>query len=110
MSEASERTEIEYGLLVNADAAYGDIRKVEIICMRLLSIVSKMAGGNPSLQNYINMIQKTVMWVRHLQMVLHAFEVAVKTGPLGWVYAIVMAFSFMMTTADTVSDGLRTAS
>ena len=104
---SSDKTEIEYGLLINAENAYSDIRKIEIICMRLLSIIQKFTGGDPNFQNMINMIQKTIMWVRHLQMTIHAFEVA--TGPLGWIYAAITAASFAVTSSDMVSDGLRTA-
>lgn len=104
----SEKTEIEYSLLINAENAYGEIRKMEIICFRLLGMVQRFSGGDPNLQNMIAIIQKTIMWVRHLQMTIHAFEVA--SGPLGWVYAAVMAGSFAMTTGDMMADSIRTAS
>lgn len=105
MSSGSERTEIEYSLLINAEGAYGDIRKIEIIMMRCMSIVQRFTGGNPDLANAIAMMQKTIMWIRHLQMVIHAFEAA--TGPLGWIYAAVTAVSFALTTTDAMADGMR---
>jgi hypothetical protein len=104
----SERTEIEYSLLVNADLAYGDIRKIEITAMRMLSMISRMSGGDPNLMNFIQVTQKAIMWMRHLQMLINAFEAA--NGPIGWVYAAVTGASFFMMTAQDVSDGVRATS
>lgn len=109
---ASEKTEIEYGLLINADNAYSEIRKVEIIMMRVMGMVIRLSGGDPNLQKWVNNIQQAIMWIRHLEMTIHAFEMAM--GPEGnallMVYAAVMGGSLFLSSTDTLSNNIRTAS
>jgi cytochrome b len=104
---SSEKTEIEYSLLVNTDLTYNEIRKLEIITFRLLGIVGRMTGGDPNLQAFVAQMQKVIMWIRHLQMVMKALEA---TTPIGQLYAIITAVSFAFTTGDMAADSIRTAS
>lgn len=94
----SQDVEINYSLLVSTDLSYSELRKIEITSIRLLGLISRFTGGDPNITKFVGLLQKSIMWIRHLQMVIHAFEVA--EGPLGWVFFAVSAMSFAFTTGD----------
>ncbi len=106
MSEKVEDNTIQYVLQVETENSYTTIRKLEVTFMRLLTIVEKFSGGDPNIRNMINILQKSIMWVKQLQMTIHAFELAV--GPIGWLYAAVSGAMLFVTTTESIADGIRT--
>jgi hypothetical protein len=104
----SEHTEINYSLMLNTELTYGELRKIEIIFMRVLGYIRRLAGGNEDLAACIEWIQKTIMWLRQMQMMIHAIEIA--SGPIGWAYAAVTVVGMAFTTTDMMYDTVRCTS
>lgn len=89
---SSDSTEVEYTLTINTELVSGDIRKLEVSLMRILSYIERLTGGNPNLEKLINIIQKVITTIRSLQIALNTFNTAVALsaagllGPVGWLY------------------------
>jgi hypothetical protein len=97
-------TEVQFSLsLLISEASYSDLRKLEIITMRVLSYIRRLSG-NESINAAIAQIQKIMVWLRTMQMMLHSIQVAqsaVTGGPLGWAMAAMNIVAFAFTTQDT---------
>lgn len=81
----SVQEEIQYNLTVNTELAYNEVRKLEVVLMRVLSYIERLTGGHPELAKFINIIQSAITALRTLQMAIRAVELA--SGPIGWAYA-----------------------
>jgi len=80
----SDSTEVEYTLTINTEMISGDVRKLEVSLMRILSYIQQLTGGNVELAKLITAIQKVIITIRSLQMAIRAAQLA--TGPIGWLY------------------------
>jgi hypothetical protein len=76
--------EIQFNLTVSTELTYTEIRKLEIVLMRVLGYVEQLTG-NKDLRKAINVIQSMIVAIRSLQMAIRVLEVA--SGPIGWAYA-----------------------
>ena len=95
--------EIQYSLTVNTEMTYNEVRKLEIVLVRVLSYIEKLTGGDPTLAKLINTIQSIIVTIRTLQMAIRALEMA--SGPIGWAYAgtsLIAAGMTGLTLYDTI--------
>jgi hypothetical protein len=103
-AKGDSSTEVQFSLSVMlGEATYSDLRKLEIITMRVLSYIRRLSG-NESINAAIAQIQKIMVWLRTMQMMLHSIQVAqsaVTGGPLGWAMAAMNIVAFAFTTQDT---------
>jgi len=76
--------EIQFNLTVSTELTYTEIRKLEIVLMRVLGYMEQLTGDR-NLQKAINVIQATIVAIRSLQMAIRALQMA--SGPIGWAYA-----------------------
>jgi hypothetical protein len=95
----SETHEINYLLTINAEPTYSEMRKLEIILIRNLNYIRRLAGSE-QLDKIIQKIQEVIMWMRIMEMAFRAFEMA--AGPLGWAYAITSIIGAGFATAGLV--------
>ena len=88
-------TEIQYNLSVSTELTYNEFRKLEIVLVRCLNFASRLTGDE-NLKKGIQVIEKTIMTLRTLQMAIRAVQAA--SGPIGWAYAAttVVATGFAM--------------
>jgi C4-type Zn-finger protein len=70
--------------------SYHEVRQVEIILMRTLTLIER-ATGSKEIQQAINKVQTLIMTIRMAQIAMHALEVA--SGPIGWAYAATTVIS-----------------
>ena len=78
-------TEIQYSLTVNTEMTYSEVRKLETVIVRVLGYIKEMSGGNPDLIKAIEVIQRTILALRSLQLAIRAVQLS--SGPIGWIYA-----------------------
>jgi hypothetical protein len=80
----SEYHEIQYSLMLNAEMTYGELRKVEITMIRILSYIKRFCGDE-NIDKAIKKIEAVIMACRAAQIAIRALEAA--EGPIGWAYA-----------------------
>jgi hypothetical protein len=80
----SEQAEIQYNLTLNADMSFSEIRRLEIVLVRVMSYAQQLTG-DPNLKKGIQTIQQAIMSLRMLQIAIRAVQMA--SGPIGWIYA-----------------------
>jgi uncharacterized protein YaaW (UPF0174 family) len=97
----SEET-VTFNLEINLEPTYSEIRKFEAVLMRSLTLLNRFTGGNATVQQTIQIIERLITTVRMLQVAIRAFEVA--AGPLGWAYFGVTALSTGVYLLDPVLE------
>lgn len=103
----SEDVEVQYSLTINTELTYSEIRKIEIMLVRVLGYIRRLTG-NESLNQAIIWIQRAITTMRTLQMMVHAMEIA--SGPIGWAYAAVSAIGAAFAVNDMMYDMTRSGS
>ena len=81
----SEQHEIEYALTVNIEDATNQIRSLERMLFRALSLARRM-GLPEDISQGIDAIQRMITTVRMLRLSLLALQAA--SGPVGWATAL----------------------
>lgn len=93
----SNDVEINYLLTVSAEDAMTELRKVERLLFRTLSLFERM-GLSPDVQQAINQLQRLIMTVRSVQVAINLMYAA--SGPVGWALAAVGLGTAVFMTAD----------
>ena len=86
MSIADET--VSFSLEINVEPGYTEIRKVQTILSRTLSLVER-ACGREDFNVFIDSAQKAVMWANRLRLALLALQAARMAAgdPLAWALA-----------------------
>jgi hypothetical protein len=100
----SQSQTIEYTLSVNTEITSNDIRKLEMAIIRCLNIAQRLTGDE-NLQKGIQVIQKTIMTLRTLQMAYNALQIARMSAgdPIAWLTAGTMVASAGATIYDSIT-------
>ena len=85
----SEET-VTFNLELNLNPTYSDLRKIEAIITRSMSLLRRYCG-NEDIIAASEAITKFIALMRMLQITIHAVQIA--SGPLGWAYAAVVGVS-----------------
>ena len=96
----SENTEINYLLTVNVEQASSEIRQLERLMFRTLSLFRRM-GLPEEIGQAIDAIQRLISLLRMLRIAIALTEAA--SGPIGWALAAVSGATFVAEAAETVS-------
>lgn len=97
----SEQNEVQYSLTINTEYARENLRKIEVIIIRVLGYIKRLTGSE-QLDAAIDKFIKLITTVRTAQITLHAFEVA--AGPVGWAFAVTSAVGMAFTASDFVGS------
>lgn len=99
----SEET-VTFNLEINLAPTYSEIRKLEAVLFRCLSIVERLSGDE-KIDALINKIQRAITIIRMFQVALHALQVV--SGPVGWMFAITAGATAWITLNETIYDATR---
>jgi len=93
--------QVSFSLEVNVEQALTDVRKLQTVLYRTLSLLQKFAGeGNVG--DAIRKFQRLIMITNQLRLALIALNAA--SGPVGWALALVGVASFAVTTSEFMYD------
>ena len=92
-----EDYQVSFSLEVNVEKAYEDIRKVQTILYRTLSLIRRL-GLPEDVEAAIVRLQRLIAVLNTVRLAIIALETA--SGPYGWA----MAGLGLLTTAATVGD------
>jgi hypothetical protein len=93
----SDNTEIQYSLVVSTELTYSELRKIEIVLIRILSYMRRFTGDE-RIDAALMKISQLITAVRSAQMAIRALQVA--SGPIGWLYAAVSIAGAAFATGD----------
>lgn len=100
----SERVEIEYALTVNVEDATTQIRQLERLLFRTMSLLRRM-GLPENVTAVINQIQRLITVLRMLRVSLLMLQAA--TGPWGWIMGGMGLAVAGLTMGDMLYDNTR---
>lgn len=100
---------VSFSLEVNVEPAYENIRKLQTVLSRTLSLVER-ATGNKNLKEAISQMQKAIMVANQLRLAMAALQAArmMAGDPLAIAMAGVAVAEFAFTMGDSVGMGART--
>ena len=94
---AVEDHKVSFSLEVNVDEAYRNIRRLQTLLYRTLSLLRRI-GLPEEVDAAIMQIQRFIALMNMLRLTLIAFETA--SGPLGWAMAGLSAATFLAAVDD----------
>lgn len=100
MSEIKDY-EVSFSLEINVDEAYRELRRLETLAYRTLSLIRRF-GLPEDIEAAITRIQQLIAAINALRLALIAFEAA--QGPVGWALAIVGGISAAFSFADVMYE------
>lgn len=92
---------VSFSLEINVQEAYTELRKVETILYRTMSLIRRM-GGTEELDDLVRKIQMTIALVNQLRLTIIALQAA--SGPVGWALAGIGIVSTALTTGDLIGS------
>jgi hypothetical protein len=96
-----EGNDLVIGIKADFDPTYSDLRKLEVILMRNISLLRRFTGDE-NIDRAIATILRLIMALRMLQTAANAFTIA--TGPLGWAYFATTAVSSAFFALDPILE------
>jgi hypothetical protein len=95
-------SEVSFLLSVNVnELSFSEVRKIEMSLFRILSYVRRFCG-NESVANAIAKGEQLITLARHVQIALHALEIA--EGPIGWLYALTTVIGTGLAASDLMME------
>lgn len=93
----SEDHIVSFSLEVNVEQAYEDLRRVQTILYRTISILRRM-GLPEDVNQAIATIQRLIALVNQARLAIIALQTA--SGPIGWGMALLAAATIPLTAGD----------
>jgi len=96
---------VSFSLEVNVEKAYEEIRKLQTVLYRTLSLMSRL-GMPEDVEKGIALAQRLIATINALRLAIIALQTA--SGPIGWALALVGLAGAGASYVDTIEMGMRT--